>query len=80
MPEMPEWAHVWFWLRFLRDPTVPTPLPQQGINSEAMSMSMASYELYAAQWRDAGSPRTSERKLVAAMTGAPVDDDEEIPF
>jgi hypothetical protein len=74
---MPEWVSVWFWLRFLRDPAVPTPIPQQGINPA--SMSMESYELFAEQWRQAGAPAQSQQRMVAAMTGAVVDDDE-IPF
>ena len=57
---MPNWAHVWFWLRFIRG--VMRPLPQQGINPEAMSMD--SYELYETEWREAGAPVASPEEVV----------------
>jgi hypothetical protein len=78
--ETKAWTHVWFWMRFLRDPQVMTPLPQQGINPEAMSMD--SYELYEEQWTESGAPTTGAHKVLAAMgvTATPVDPYDDIPF
>lgn len=73
---MPDWVHVWWWLRFLRDPQVMTPLPQQGINPEAMSMD--SFDLYEVEWREVDAPRASTDKILVAMGADPYDDD--IPF
>lgn len=79
MLEVPRWVKVWMWLRFLRQPPVRTPLPQQEPNPEAMSLD--SYELYEAEWVEAGSPSLSPEQLVAVISGAsPDDDDDGIPF
>lgn len=78
---MPQWAHVWFWLRFMRADQVKTPIPQQGINPEAMSMD--SYELYEVEWIEAGAPSASPEGVLAAMgamTESESEDDDGIPF
>jgi hypothetical protein len=72
--QMPEWVHVWFWLRFLRGDQDLTPLPQQGINPE--SMSMERYGLLEREWVAAGAPSTSARQIIMAMGG----EDDGIPF
>lgn len=73
---MPDWVHVWFWLRFLRGERILTPLPQQGINPAAMSMD--EYEELAVEWSESGAPRTTTSQVVAVMSGASLADD--IPF
>jgi hypothetical protein len=76
---MPDWVSVWFWMRFVRDPQVMTPIPQQGINPDAMSMD--SFDLYEAQWIEVGAPTTTSAEILAAMGVQPepvVDDG--IPF
>ena len=73
---MPDWVHVWFWLRFLRGESLLTPLPQQGINPEAMSM--AEYDELEREWTKAGAPMTTQSQVVAVLTGGPLTDD--IPF
>ena len=53
-----------------------TPLPQQGINPDAMSM--GEYDELEIEWAQSGAPRTSPQVVIAAMTGSPLTDD--IPF
>ena len=72
---MPDWVHVWFWLRFLRDPQVMTPLPQQEWHPEAMSQGV--YEKYENEWVQTGAPQTTTKQVLLAM-GAVEDDG--IPF
>lgn len=76
LPDMPTWVHVWFWMRVLREPQVWTPLPQQGINPEAMSMN--AYELYEREWAQSGSRSTSSAEVLSAMGAGSIVD--EIPF
>ena len=76
---MPEWVSVWAWLRYLRAPTVTTPLPHQGIDPQAMSMTV--YETFHSEWVKAGKPSMTVNTLVAAMTGNPlIEMDDGIPF
>lgn len=77
MPEVPEWAHVWFWMRFLRDPQDMRSLPQQDWFVEE-AMGQSEYEQMHAEWKSAGAPRTSPRLVVAAMAGTA--DEDEFPF
>jgi hypothetical protein len=72
---MPEWVHVWFWLRFLREPQMMTPLPQQ--EDDPDKMSDGEYEQLRNEWRRVGAPLTSTKKLLAAMGASGTDD---IPF
>jgi hypothetical protein len=65
LPDMPQWASVWFWLRFVREPRDMTPLPQQGINLEAMTLSR--YEELEAEWLRSGAPVASAQQVVMAM-------------
>lgn len=73
---MPDWVPVWFWLRFLRAEPVSTPLPQQGINPEAMSMD--EYVQLEQEWARSGSPTATAKQIVRAITADPLS--EEIPF
>ena len=58
---MPEWVHVWYWLRSLRHPPMAETLPQQERppgNPEAMSMD--EYELLRQEWVAAGAPKLTQ--------------------
>jgi hypothetical protein len=63
---MPEWAHVWYWLRFLREPRSFVTLPQQNAHP---AVTEAEYDRLRSEWKRAGSPTVSPVQLVAAMTG-----------
>lgn len=78
MPEMPEWAHVWFWARFVRDPRDMRSLPDQ-IPFVNDAISRSQYDELRHEWVNAGSVRTSPGLVLAAMTGE-VEDDDGIPF
>jgi hypothetical protein len=88
MPEMPEWVQVWTWLRFMRNPSIRVPLPQQEPDPEAMSEERY-YELRD-EWTSSGSPALSTSQIVAAMgAGAEFEDsdftratsdEDDIPF
>jgi hypothetical protein len=67
---MPEWASVWFWLRFVREPRVIAQLPQQPATPD--SMTLAEYERYRDEWRRTGAPKASPALIVEAMTGNPI--------
>ena len=71
---MPDWVPVWFWLRFVRGDM--QPLPQQGINPEAMSM--AQYDELQAEWWRSGSPSPTAEQIVMAVSANPLIDG--IPF
>lgn len=71
---MPEWVQVWSWLRFMRTPTLMTPLPQQDVPSED-AMTMGRYEQLRSEWVRAGRPSMTIGALVAVMSG-----DVDIPF
>ena len=75
---MPDWVHIWFWLRFIRGEQVLTALPQQGINPDAMSMS--DYDSFVNEWVEAGAPQTTATKVVMAMTGGAIFTEDDIPF
>jgi hypothetical protein len=77
MREVPRWVQVWMWLRFLRQPPVRTPLPQQ---DDPDAMSLDAFELYEAEWLEAGSPSLTSEQFVAVMSGTTPEDDDEIPF
>ena len=72
---MPEWVHVWFWLRFIRG--VVSPLPQQE-HDDPMAMSVDEYERFRNEWELAGAPKATPRHLIAAMSGDRLN--EEVPF
>jgi len=74
---MPDWVHVWFWLRFLRFEQVMTSLPQQGVNPTAMSMDQ--YLVFEDEWESAGAPQTTAKQVLAVM-GAAVKETDDIPF
>ena len=73
MPEMPEWVHVWGWLRFNRELVV--AMPQQKIED---SITVDEYELFREEWLGIGAPRMTPRGLVAAMSGERLKDP--VPF
>jgi len=60
--EIPEWVHVWAWLRFVRDPKVMDGLPQQEV---AEAMSMARFFDYLSEWKRHGSPRITHQQIQA---------------
>ena len=63
----PEWVWVWSWARFMRDPVVERAFPQQdGFADPVDMMSRAEYEELLAEWKKAGSPRSSN-PLPAAL-------------
>lgn len=76
MPDMPEWVHVWAWLRFGR--SILTPMPQQGINPKAMSMD--EFETYRGEWMEEGSPRVTPAQIVTVVSGGKVPISDDIPF
>lgn len=64
MPEMPEWVHVWWWLRTMRDPIVQEPLPQQrGHVDDALVMTSERYDELRGEWIEAGAPRNAKSLL-----------------
>lgn len=66
---MPEWVHVWFWLRSALK--VMTTLPQQERppgNPEAMPM--AAYEHFRNDWLAAGAPRADAANVLATTADA----------
>jgi len=65
LPKPPEWVNVWFWLRFLRNPRILTPLLQQELHSGAMAMD--EYEHHRQEWISAGAPATSTAQIAQAM-------------
>lgn len=60
----PEWAWVWGWARFMRDPTIDTPFPQQRnhVDPNGPMLSKAEYETLRDEWHAAGSPK-AERPI-----------------
>jgi hypothetical protein len=69
---MPEWVHVWVWLRFAR--SVLDPLPQQNLPN---AISDEGYEHHRKAWLRAGAPMITQQQLVGAMSGIDPDD---VPF
>lgn len=54
--DVPDWVLVWRWLRFMRDPVVTTPLPQQKPNHQPPYLSEEDYRRYHGEWIAAGCP------------------------
>lgn len=55
----PEWYHVWFWARRLRDPVDDRSFPQQEGHVDPMSMmTMDEYEVLRKEWIKAGKPKS----------------------
>lgn len=55
---VPEWAHVWWWMRRAKGDD--RMLPQQDEHGFAPSVSLAEYESLLAEWREAGSPTIND--------------------
>lgn len=67
---MPEWVHVWFWLRAARG--VATKLPQQERPpGDPEAMSMEAYELFRSEWVAAGAPRVRPDAMAALYEPVP---------
>ena len=57
--EAPEWAWVWSWARFRRDPREQRPFPQQADHVDSTeAMTLAEYDELLAEWVEAGSPKS----------------------
>jgi hypothetical protein len=56
----PEWAWVWSWCRFFRQPRFLIPFPQQEPHVDSSeTIAIAKYEELLAEWTEAGKPKRS---------------------
>lgn len=55
---MPEWVHVWFWLRFTRRVTITFPQQERPPGDPKM-MTLRQYEDFRIEWRAAGAPQAN---------------------
>jgi hypothetical protein len=64
----PEWVWVWSWARFLREPRVEEPFPQQrDFVDHDETLSTSQYENLRTEWHEAGSPRLPNPLALAAV-------------
>lgn len=67
--DAPEWVHVWFWMRFRRNPPDLRILPQMDPFDERERMSPDEATAVLLAWKAAGSPKVSLSEIVRTMTG-----------
>lgn len=54
----PEWVHVWYWSRVIRQPSENRGFPQQEGNVDPRTqMTRDDYEKVRVEWKEAGSPK-----------------------
>lgn len=68
---VPEWVHVWWWIRRIREPREERPLPQQQdehgnpLHNPDHYLDQVDYDRLRSEWVTAGSPKMTIHDLAA---------------
>ena len=68
--KIPEWVHVWWWIRRFREPRDTRPLPQQvEVADPLRTMTTGQYDDLKGEWSLAGAPRINSEELARLLLG-----------